>query len=156
MAFFGRNEPKPFPRPGAPAPRQAATVSTSTGTPRITHVAAGLLIVGTLSGAERVEIEGTVDRDVRVDGIVVVGPHGYVRGRVEARTVRVEGRLEGDLIATECAEVASSGSTDGDIEAPRVVIAEGAYFKGNVRMGRPGAAARSAGAGDGATREGTR
>jgi cytoskeletal protein CcmA (bactofilin family) len=98
-----------------------------------------------------------VEGDVLVDGVVVVGPRGLVRGRVEARAVRVEGRLEGDLVASEKAEVANSGSTDGDIEAPRVVIAEGAYFKGNVRMGRPGTAASSAaGTGPGATREDTR
>jgi cytoskeletal protein CcmA (bactofilin family) len=65
-----------------------------------------------------------------------------VAGRVEARSVLVYGRIEGDLAATEKAEVAASGSTEGDIEAPRVVIAEGAYFKGNVKMGQPSSAGR--------------
>lgn len=143
MAFFGRDDRNPTPRTGVVTPRPTPTPSP--GSSRVTHVAAGLVIVGTMHGAERVEIEGKVNGDVRVDGDVVVGPHGFVHGRVEARSVRVEGRVKGDLIASERVEVSASGSTDGDIEAPRVIIAEGAYFKGNVKMGRSASAARDVG-----------
>jgi cytoskeletal protein CcmA (bactofilin family) len=156
MALFGRDDRKPSPRPGDSSPRPTPSAPPAARAARATYVAAGLHVVGTLRGAERVEIEGTVEGDVQVDGEVLVGTHGLVRGRVEARSVLVEGRLEGDLTATERAEVASSGSTDGDIEAPRVVIAEGAYFKGNVRMGRPGSASGGSAGEPGVTREGTR
>ncbi len=82
-----------------------------------------------------------------VDGMVVIGEGGRVRGGVTAGSVLVKGKIEGDVRAGERAEVAPSGTAEGDIEAPRVVIAEGAFFKGNVKMSgdrgvRPGAAAR--------------
>lgn len=146
MPFFGREdrtsaEPAvtpmadPRPTPHNPAPRPAA--SGPAASPRKTVIARGLRIKGTVSGGELVRIDGLVDGKVLVDGGVVIGSDGHVRGRIEASQVTVEGRLDGDLAATEKAEVATSGRVEGDIEAPRVVIAEGAYFKGNVKMGQP-------------------
>lgn len=155
MPFFGREDrPSPAPRDAAPAPRPAAP---SPPPRRSTVIAAGLRIQGQLTGSELVRIHGVVEGEVLVDGSVVIGAGGRVHGRVEARQVTVEGRLDGDLLAGEKAEVTASGQVDGDIEAPRVVIAEGAYFKGNVKMGQPSSAGRqrpAAGPAGPPTREG--
>jgi len=145
MPFFGREDRNPAddapaPVTGRPAatparPQRPATRGGSSGRTAITR---GLTIQGTISGGELVHIEGTVDGEIRVDGDVVIGGDGHVKGHIEASHVTVEGRLEGNLSASEKAEVKTSGKVDGDIEAPRVVIAEGAYFRGNVKMGQPG------------------
>ena len=104
------------------------------GRARVTLIAAGTRVTGEITGATEVHVEGEVDGDVHVDGTVVVGAEGRVKGEIGARTVRVAGKVAGNLRGSERVEVLPSGSAEGDIAAPRVVIAEGAFFKGKVEM----------------------
>ena len=65
--------------------------------------------------------------------------HAAAAGHPDALTalmavVRVSGRVTGNVAASDRVEVAASGILEGDIAAPRVVIAEGAFFKGRVEM----------------------
>lgn len=101
---------------------------------RMTHVAPGSRIKGELTGPTELLIEGEVEGEVRVDAVVVVGAEGVVHGPVTAQTVRVSGKVVGNVQASERVEIAPAGSLEGDIAAPRVVIAEGAFFKGRVEM----------------------
>lgn len=100
----------------------------------MTHIAPGTRIEGRLTGPTDLLIEGEVEGEVRVDSAVVVGTEGMVQGPVSARVVRVSGKIVGDVQATERVEIAPAGSVEGDVAAPRVVIAEGAFFKGRVEM----------------------
>jgi cytoskeletal protein CcmA (bactofilin family) len=101
---------------------------------RVTHIAPGTRIQGALTGATELLIEGEVEGEVRIDSVVVVGTEGVVQGPVLAQTVRVSGKVVGNIQASERVEIAPAGSLEGDIAAPRVVIAEGAFFKGRVEM----------------------
>ncbi len=101
---------------------------------RMTHIAPGTRIRGELTGPTELLIEGEVEGEVRVDSVVVVGTEGVVQGPVTAQIVRVSGRVVGNIQASERVEIAPAGSLEGDIAAPRVVIAEGAFFKGRVEM----------------------
>lgn len=101
---------------------------------RVTHIAPGTRIRGELTGATELLIEGNVEGEVRIDSVVVVGTEGVVQGPVTAQSVRVSGKVVGNIQATERVEIAPAGSLEGDIAAPRVVIAEGAFFKGRVEM----------------------
>jgi cytoskeletal protein CcmA (bactofilin family) len=100
----------------------------------MTHIAPGTRVVGQLTGPTELLIEGEVEGEIRVDAAVMIGADGVVKGPVSANVVRVGGRVEGNVQATERVEVAPSGTLEGDITAPRVVIAEGAFFKGRVEM----------------------
>jgi cytoskeletal protein CcmA (bactofilin family) len=101
---------------------------------RVTHIAPGTRVEGKLSGATELLIEGEVEGEIRVESTVMIGTDGVVQGPISANTVRVGGRVAGNVEATERVEVAPSGSLEGDIAAPRVIIAEGAFFKGRVEM----------------------
>lgn len=101
---------------------------------RMTHIAPGSRIQGEVTGPTELLIEGEVEGEVRVDSVVVVGAEGVVHGPVTAQTVRVSGKVVGNIQASERVEIAPAGSLEGDIAAPRVVIAEGAFFKGRVEM----------------------
>ncbi|HSF42626.1 MAG TPA: polymer-forming cytoskeletal protein [Thermoanaerobaculia bacterium] len=101
---------------------------------RLTHIAPGTLVQGTVSGPTELLIEGEVQGEIRVDSLVMIGGDGAVEGPISAPVVRVGGRVVGDVRASDRVEVAASGSLEGDISAPRVVIAEGAFFKGRVEM----------------------
>lgn len=131
MSLFRRDDsgaaPVSVSATGASAPRRESRN-------RVTHISAGTRVTGEISGSTEVLIDGEVDGEVRVDHTVVVGAEGRVRGEISARMVRVGGTVSGNLRGSERVEVLPTGSTEGDISAPRVVIAEGAFFKGTVEM----------------------
>jgi cytoskeletal protein CcmA (bactofilin family) len=117
----------------SPSPSSSLSAS-SAQRRRVTHIAAGSRVEGTLTGPTELLIEGEVDGEIRVDSAVMIGTEGVVRGPVTAQVVRVGGRVIGDVQASDRVEVAPSGGLEGDIAAPRVVIAEGAFFKGRIDM----------------------
>ncbi|HUF78254.1 MAG TPA: polymer-forming cytoskeletal protein [Thermoanaerobaculia bacterium] len=133
MSFFRREtedppETRPSPRPGPAAP------APETRDRPVTRIAEGTRVDGEVTGATEVLVEGMVQGRIRLDGRAVVGPAGTVRGLISARAVVVAGTVEGDVRGSEKVEVAASAKLLGDIAAPRVTIAEGAFFKGKVEM----------------------
>ena len=101
---------------------------------RVTLLAPGSRFVGDLLGSTEVLIEGELEGGVRLDANLTIGAEGCVKGEVEARCVRVAGKVVGNVRGRERVEVLGSGALEGDVAAPRVVIAEGAFFKGRVEM----------------------
>lgn len=115
-----------------PAARDAATIGKS------------VRIKGELSGGEDLKIDGHVEGKVELgQHALLIGPNGRIKAEVAAKIVVVEGRIDGNISATERVDIRDSGSMEGDIVAPRVVIADGALFRGTVDMQRQGTAAQS-------------
>jgi len=128
MALFSSKEPAPQPRstpPRSTDPQQA------TGTffgPNVT-------IEGTVTGSEPVLIEGTVRGKINLTGELRIGTKARIEATVHAKNVTVEGKLTGDVSADERVELVASATVDGNIKAPKIVVAEGARFRGSVDMG---------------------
>lgn len=100
-------------------------------------VGPSIVITGGLAGEEDVCIQGRVEGTVEFKGYsVTIGKHGRVKADIYAREICVEGQLEGNLFAEERVEVRVSGRILGNIEAPRVVMADGALFKGAIDMSK--------------------
>ena len=134
MSIFRRETPSGS-QPASPASSDSGTSSSPKPQQRrITHIAPGTRVQGELAGPTELLIEGEVEGEIRVDASVMVGSEGLVKGPIAAQVVRVGGRVVGNVQASDRVEVAPSGSLEGDIAAPRVVIAEGAFFKGRVEM----------------------
>jgi cytoskeletal protein CcmA (bactofilin family) len=123
MSIFRRETPSASPA-GSGGPSE----------PRRTLVAPGTRLRGEVGGTTEVLVEGEVVGEVRVDAPVIVGADGVIEGPVTAPVVRVGGRVIGDVQASDRVEVLATGSVEGNISAPRVVISEGAFFKGRVEM----------------------
>ncbi len=138
MALFSKD-----PAPAAPSPVRRDTPAPASGT---TYIGANITIEGTLSGSEPVIIDGTVRGNVRLGSELRIGTKGRVEATVHARSIIIEGRVEGDVSADERVELVASANVDGNIKAPKIVVAEGAKFRGNVDMGstRPRESADSA------------
>ncbi|MEM7583534.1 MAG: polymer-forming cytoskeletal protein [Acidobacteriota bacterium] len=137
MSIFRRDsdppsEPKPTARPSIPSPRPSKPAKTQQS--ESTHIAKGSKVVGKISGTADLVIDGLVDGEVELESRVVIGPEGRVEGKVLARSVEVGGHVLGNVRGLERVEVLASGSLEGDVLSPRVVIAEGAFFKGKVEM----------------------
>ena len=68
---------------------------------------------------------------------VTVAASGEVRGDLEARAVIVAGRVHGQIRAADRAELLATAAVEGNVSAPKVVIAEGAQLQGSVAMAAP-------------------
>jgi cytoskeletal protein CcmA (bactofilin family) len=152
MAIFGKPpDAKPVapgapPQPGGmpasvPAPSQPAMSVAPGGAPRrlvdphsVCVIGPQITIKGEITGDEDILVEGVIEGQVKITKELRVGERGTVRAAVEAQSIIVSGELMGDCSATNRVEIQSSGRLTGDIRAPRIVIAEGAMFRGNSDM----------------------
>jgi len=132
MGIFGkppdsRTDASPAPLAVAPAagvtPAPAASQGACVIGPRTT-------IKGEVLGDEDVLVEGTVEGTVRIARDLHIAPGGNVKATVEAQCVVVSGDVVGDCIASGRVEIQATGRLMGNIRAPRIVIVEGAVFKG--------------------------
>jgi cytoskeletal protein CcmA (bactofilin family) len=148
MAIFRRDNPTPE-SSTPPRPRPPRDVPSSAPRKGPTHIAAGSKVVGEITGDTEVLVDGQLEGRIRLDSSVTIGRDGKVKGEVEAVAVRIEGTVHGNVHGHERVEVLATGSLEGDISAARVVISEGAFFKGGVDMGSASRAsgAKSSGAG---------
>lgn len=101
------------------------------------YIGSTIQIIGEVSGNEHLTIEGRVDGKIVVRGHhLSIGANARITGEIHAKTVMVVGEIVGNVTADDKVEVAPTGSIHGDIIAPRVVLADGARFKGSIDMQR--------------------
>jgi cytoskeletal protein CcmA (bactofilin family) len=97
------------------------------------HIGKSVIIKGELSGSEDLYVDGTVEGTIQLQGNnLMIGPNGHVHADVNAKGVIVQGKLEGNIRASERAELLKSAVIVGDIVTQRIAIEDGAYFKGKV------------------------
>ncbi len=112
-------------------------------TERVT-IGKSVIIKGELNGSEDLTIEGRVEGKIELrQHVLTIGPNGKIKAQVFAKSVVVLGEVNGNVSATDKVSIREKGSVDGDITAPRVAIAEGAHFRGNVDMQRSEASSSS-------------
>lgn len=80
------------------------------------------------------EIEGTVEA---LEHKLTIGPNGTVRAGVKAREVVALGGIQGNVEATEKIEIKKDARLVGDIRTARIIIEDGAYFKGSIDIVKP-------------------
>jgi len=106
-------------------------------TTEFAHIGKSVIIKGQLSGSEDLYVDGVVEGTIELQGNnLVIGPNGNVRAAINAKGVVVQGKLEGDIRASERAELRKSAVAVGDIFTQRIAIEDGAYFKGKVDIQR--------------------
>jgi cytoskeletal protein CcmA (bactofilin family) len=80
-------------------------------------------------------IEGKVEGKVELpNNQLTIGANGTVRAEVDAKAVIVIGRVTGNVKGTERVEIQATGVVEGDVHAPRLVVAEGAVLNGAIHM----------------------
>jgi cytoskeletal protein CcmA (bactofilin family) len=106
-------------------------------TSEFAHIGKSVIIKGELSGSEDLYVDGSVEGTIELRGNnLTIGPNGQVRAHVNAKSVVVQGKLEGNIHASDRAELRKSAHAVGDIVTQRVAIEDGAYFKGKVEIQR--------------------
>lgn len=132
--MLGKPEPSPAPSASQPARRFTDSVD-----PTATVIGPGTRFVGELTADGPVDLAGTLEGDARVGGHCRVRAGAKVKGRLQARTLVVEGEIEGPGLVADKVEIGSSARVRSSIEARLVAIADGAFFEGAVQMEEPGA-----------------
>jgi cytoskeletal protein CcmA (bactofilin family) len=94
-----------------------------------------LEIEGEIEGEEALVIQGKVQGKIISKKALTVDGSGRVEAIITTHSLAVSGRLSGNVEASEKVEIRQEGTMIGDIKAPRVIIADGAKFKGHVEMG---------------------
>jgi cytoskeletal protein CcmA (bactofilin family) len=99
----------------------------------IAHIGKSVVIKGELSGSEDLYLDGEVEGSIELrDHSLTVGPNGHVRANINAKEVIVQGKVEGNISGTDRVELRKSAVQVGDIATQRIVIEDGAYFKGGI------------------------
>ena len=96
-------------------------------------IGAGIHVNGDITGTENLVIEGRVEGKIDLSGSQVhIGQGGKVAADIVAKHVKIDGALQGDVEGKERVVISKSGRVRGNITAPRVMLEDGAVFKGSI------------------------
>jgi cytoskeletal protein CcmA (bactofilin family) len=94
----------------------------------------GLFIKGELHGEEDLIIEGRVEGEITLKKHLVIESTGVILADIQTENITIKGEMRGNMVATDKVEIHAKARVIGDIIAPRVVIEDGAQFKGHIEM----------------------
>ncbi|HMJ60373.1 MAG TPA: polymer-forming cytoskeletal protein [Bryobacteraceae bacterium] len=90
------------------------------------------------------EVEGTVECH---EHRLTIGPNARVQAGLKAREIIIQGSIQGNVDATDKIDIKKEAKLVGDIKTSRIVIEDGAYFKGSIDISKPNAAPKTQAAG---------
>lgn len=93
-----------------------------------------IVVDGEISTEDRLIVSGTVKGKIEARQGLVVERAGSIEADVTADAVQIAGKLEGQVQASTRVEITAEGKMNGDIRAPRILIADGAQFRGHIEM----------------------
>ncbi|MCK5798381.1 MAG: polymer-forming cytoskeletal protein [Deltaproteobacteria bacterium] len=99
-----------------------------------TIIGSSIVINGEIAGDDDLLILGTVKGRITLKDALIVERSGIVEADIESTAVAIGGQVTGNILATERVELQAEGRMVGDIRSPRILIADGASFKGNIDM----------------------
>jgi cytoskeletal protein CcmA (bactofilin family) len=108
----------------APTPRSGAH----------TVIGSSIVIDGEISGDEDLVIQGTIKGKISLKESLFVESSGVIEADIDTANVEISGQVTGNIAASDKVELKTDCKVVGDIRAPRILIADGAMFKGNVDM----------------------
>ena len=148
--MWNQNSPSPAPT----APKQPMTngqttltetplvrsplVATSASAEGAATIGKALIVKGEITGSESLLVEGRVEGTINLPGNrVTIGRNGQVSANITAREIIVQGKVAGNVSASDRLDVRSEGSLTGDVVAARISVEDGAFFKGKIDIRKP-------------------
>ena len=99
----------------------------------LAQIGKSVVIKGELTGSEDLYVDGQVEGSISLkNNSLTVGPHGQVKASVETKGLIVQGKLEGNIQASDRVDLRKTAVVTGDISTQRISIEEGAYLKGKI------------------------
>jgi cytoskeletal protein CcmA (bactofilin family) len=94
-------------------------------------------VVGQIYSKEDLFVDGDLEGTVEaMEHRLTIGPNGTLHAAVKAREVSVLGNIQGDVEATDRIEIKKDAKLVGNIKTARIIIEDGAYFKGSIDIVR--------------------
>lgn len=117
----------------APAEEKAAEAPTFPPKPKASPslISSDLTVKGNIITSGDVQVEGTIDGDVRAH-LLTVGESATIKGEVVADDVVVNGKVIGRLRGLKV-RLTSTAHVEGDIIHKTIAIESGAFFEGTVQ-----------------------
>jgi len=128
----------------APMPSAPAKAGEGEMPRGVAAIGKSVMIKGQLFSREDLYLDGEMEGTVEVpDNRLTIGPHGKLQAGIKAREVVVLGSINGNVEATERIDIRKDARVVGDIKTGRIIIEDGAYFKGSIDIvkGEPAKAA---------------
>ncbi len=97
-------------------------------------IGAGLVVRGQLRGRGDLQIEGSVEGSVALEGALFIGASGSVTGPIQAEALEILGEVIGNVAGQEVA-LRSTARIHGDVRALSLTIDDGAALDGLIEMG---------------------
>ena len=119
-----------------PSPSESPfpNTSNSPGRPAV-QLGASLKIKGEISGNEDLRLDSQFEGSISLGGFrLTIGPSSHVDGEIVAREVVVLGEVNGNISARDKLEIKKGSTVVGDLSTARIMIEEGAYFKGAIEI----------------------
>jgi cytoskeletal protein CcmA (bactofilin family) len=111
----------------------------ATGDRATARLGASLHVKGEITGSEDLLIDGSVEGLIQLDERkLTVGASAKLTADIIAREVVVYGSVKGNLRAKDRIEIKKDGSVNGDLTTARIMIEDGAYFKGSIEIDKSG------------------
>jgi cytoskeletal protein CcmA (bactofilin family) len=101
----------------------------------VTIVGEHTVIKGNLKGDEDLQVRGKVEGSIQLTKTLIVERSGIVVANISVQDAIVSGIVVGNITAANSVQITDEGRMVGDITAPRVIIVDGASYRGNVDMG---------------------
>jgi len=99
------------------------------------YLGPGLTIKGEISGNEDLRMDCKVEGMISIGGFrVTVGPEAHLKAEIIAREAVISGEVVGDIAAVDRIEIKKNASVVGDLQTGKIMVEEGAYFKGSVQI----------------------
>ena len=128
---FGRDRNEEMaPKPSAPS--GAAPTGGLTA-----FIDQGSSFEGKLSFKDTVRIDGHFTGEITSENTLMIGETGEIEASIRSKTVIISGSVSGDVVAGTKVVLHKSARMQGNIEAPSLMIEEGAAFNGQVSMPLP-------------------
>lgn len=96
-------------------------------------VGKALLIQGKIISSENLTIDGSVEGTIELgDHSLTIGAGASIKADLVAKTIVISGAVAGNVLASVKVDLQATGSVNGDIDAPLLIMADGAVITGRV------------------------
>jgi cytoskeletal protein CcmA (bactofilin family) len=100
-------------------------------------IGTALIVQGKVISSQDLTIDGKVEGTIELgDHGLTIGSGAEIKADLVAQTITISGTVTGNVTATSVVDLRATGSVDGDITTPRLIMADGAVIKGTVDANR--------------------
>ena len=100
-------------------------------------IGTALIVQGKVISSQDLTIDGKVEGTIELgDHGLTIGSGAEIKADLVAQTITISGAVTGNVTATAVVDLRATGSVDGDITTPRLIMADGAVIKGKVDANR--------------------